>query len=289
VKRITLRILACCFLTTGCAAGKAENIKTIRTDGFSMDYCRFGRGEKTLVILPGLSVESVMKYADAVAAAYAPLTDAFTVFLFDRRKELPEGYSIPDMARDTAAAMRALGLEQASLFGASQGGMIAAVLAAEEPDLAGRLILGSTSARITDERYSVIDRWIRLAKDGKAEELYLAFGEALYPQAVFEQSRDGLKESAKSVTKADLERFVILAEACKGFDMISRIPEIACPVLVIGSRDDRVLGPEGSEEIAEQLKGRPDCELYMYDGYGHAVYDLAPDYKERMLRFLLQE
>jgi len=27
----------------------------------------------------------------------------------------------------------------------------------------------------------------------------------------------------------------------------------------------------------------------MYDGYGHASYDTAPDYKDRILRFLIQE
>ena len=27
---------------------------------------------------------------------------------------------------------------------------------------------------------------------------------------------------------------------------------------------------------------------HMYDGYGHAAYDTAPDYKERVLGFLAQ-
>lgn len=290
-------MLACCILTAWATAGMAvdgtEEMKiqteTVRTDGFSMDYFRFGQGKKVFVILPGLSVDSVMQYANAVAGAYGLMADEYMVYVFDRRKELPEEYSIQEMARDTAKAIRALGLEQVDLFGASQGGMIAMAIAVEEPELVRKLILGSTSARMPDERYNLIDSWVRLAKAGNAEGLYLAFGEALYPETVFEQARDVLKESAKRVTREDLERFVILAESLKDFDMTDRLPQITCPVLVIGSRDDKVLGPEGSEEIAEALKDRPDCELYMYDGYGHAVYDLAPDYKERMLRFLLGE
>ena len=55
---------------------------------------------------------------------------------------------------------------------------------------------------------------------------------------------------------------------------------------MIGSKDDRVLGAEASEQIAENLKGREDVVLYMYDGFGHAAYDTAPDYKERILDFL---
>ena len=72
-----------------------------------MDYFRFGQGGRVLVILPGLSVDSVMKYAGAVADAYAPMARDFTVCVFDRRKELPPSYTIGEMAEDTAAAVRA--------------------------------------------------------------------------------------------------------------------------------------------------------------------------------------
>ena len=93
------------------------------------------------------------------------------------------------------------------------------------------------------------------------------------------------EEGAKSVTEEDLSRFIILAEAVKGFDVSDQLTNIACPVLVLGSKDDVVLGGEASEALFESLKDRPDCELYMYEGYGHAAYDLAPDYKDRMLSF----
>ena len=259
-------------------------IETVQTGGFSMDYSRFGRGEKVLVILPGLSVDSVMKYANTVANAYSLLADEFTVYLFDRRKELPDSYTVYDMARDTAAAVRALGLDKVSIFGASQGGMIALAMAVSDPGLADRLVLGSTAARVGPEQYRVIGQWVQLAEAGNREGLYLAFGEAIYPKDVFEQARSLLAESAKGITEADLTRFVILARGTEGFDLTDQLDRIECPVLVIGSEDDGVLGADASTEIAGQL----DCELYMYDGYGHAAYDIAPDYKERMLHFLSQ-
>ena len=59
-------------------------------------------------------------------------------------------------------------------------------------------------------------------------------------------------------------------------------------MLVLGSRDDRVLGGKASEQIAEQLENSPDCELVMYEDYGHAAYDLAPDYRERLKAFFLR-
>ena len=57
----------------------STNIETLQTNGFDMDYCRFGHGEKTFVILPGLSVQSVMPLAEAVAEAYSGLVEEQTI------------------------------------------------------------------------------------------------------------------------------------------------------------------------------------------------------------------
>ena len=135
-------------------------IETAVTDSFSMDYFSFGNGAKTLVILPGLSAQSVMISADAIASAYSIMADDFTVYVFDRRKELPPDYTVDDMAKDGAAAILSAGLSRVSIFGASQGGMIAMKIAASHPELVEKLVLGSTAARVTDEGFKVIGKWL---------------------------------------------------------------------------------------------------------------------------------
>ena len=252
-----------------------------------MDYFRFGHGKETLVILPGISVQSVIDSADAIAAAYRILTNDYSIYVFDRRNELPSYYSVYDMARDTAEALQILGLDRMSIFGASQGGMIAMVLAIEHPETVQKLILGSTSACISEIACQTVGKWIGQANDGNAAALYLSFGEDIYPRYLFEKSRDFLIEASKSVTRDDLDRFVILAEGMKGFDVSADLVKITCPVLVLGSSDDRVLGPDASAQITDLLNKDTRHELYMYSGYGHAAYDIAPDYKKRMLNFLL--
>ena len=262
-------------------------IETVKTDTFTMDYFKFGQGERTLVIIPGLSVQSVMISANAVASAYQPLTNDFTIYVFDRRKELPASYSVREMARDTAEAFRALDLRQAAVFGASQGGMIAMTMAIEHPDLVQELVLCSTAARMAEARHQAVDQWVKLAQDGDATGLYLAFGEAIFTQDMFEQLRELLVETAKSVTDEDLSRFIILAEGLKDFDVSSELEKITCPVFIVGSKDDQVLGADATDEIAEHLSDKPGFALHMYEGFGHAAYDTAPDFKERMLRFLV--
>lgn len=56
---------------------------------------------------------------------------------------------------------------------------------------------------------------------------------------------------------------------------------VTCPTLVIGSAKDRVFGKRSVEAVAQKL----NCPLFMYDGYGHAVYDEAPDFPRRLYEF----
>jgi len=214
--------------------------ETVKTYSFSMDFFKFGRGRKTLVILPGLSVQSVMLSADAIEKAYCSLENDFTIYVFDRRKELPPVYSIDDMANDTAEAMSAAGIGRACIFGASQGAMTAVI-------------------------------------------------RAIYPQAAFENLHALLTKAARSVTREDLRRFVVLAGAARNFDATRELEMISCPTLIVGDTDDRIFGSGAAYAIIDRMKNNSDVELHLYNGYGHACYDTAPDFKERILRFLMKE
>ena len=260
-------------------------IERVECQDFAMEFFRFGTGARTLVILPGLSVQSVMGSADAVAQAYDALAQDYTIYLFDRRETLPEPYTTQDMGRDTAEAMLALGLKDVYLFGASQGGMMALVIAIEYPELVKKLVLGSTSAHVLPEQFRSIERWIALAEANDPVGLYLAFGEQVYPPAVFAQFREALVAAGKTVTEAELRRFITLAKGIEGFDVSARVAEIRCPVLAIGVFEDAVLDSDATMEIAEKLDLKPDFRLYLYTGYGHAAFDTAPDYRERIKRF----
>ena len=258
----------------------------VEAGSFSVDCLRFGRGADALAIFPGASVLSVMVAADAIEEAYSPLAEDFTVYLLDYRRSFPSPYSVPDMERDAYEALRALKLDRACVFGASLGGMVAQVLAIEHPALVRKLVLGSTAAQVPAGRRQLFERWAALADAGDAKALCLSFGEAVYPPNVFEQLRGQLNDAARAASAEDLARFAGMMRAVMAFDVADELDKIACPVLAIGSSDDRVLGAEGTLQIAGRLGGRPGFETFMYDGYGHAAYDTAPDYRERMLQFL---
>ncbi len=70
---------------------------------------------------------------------------------------MPEEYSVYDMAEDTEKAMDELGLAGAIIYGVSQGGMIAQVIALKRPDLVSRLVLCSTAPYIPEQAHAVYD------------------------------------------------------------------------------------------------------------------------------------
>lgn len=262
---------------------KAE-IRTVTTREFTMEYAVFGEGKKVFVILPGVSLHSVMLSADAIAAAYERFGEAYTVYVFERVSDIPEGYKVADMARDTAAAMRLLGIRGAYVFGASQGGMTAQLLAAGYPELVAKAVLGSTMLREDAFAARVFASLEELVRAGDVVGLNRAFFDKIYPGYYLKKYETAFRVLETQGTPDEMRRFLRELEAMHGFDAREADKNIRCPVLVIGDRSDRILSGNASPELAAYL----GCELYMYDGYGHAVYDLAPDYGKRLADFFAE-
>lgn len=103
---------------------------------WEMDYIRFGRGRKVLILLPGVGdgLKTVRGMALPFALLYRKLAKDFTVYVFSRRVHLPARMTTREMAEDLNSAMEALGLRKAAVVGVSQGGMIAQWLAIDHAD-----------------------------------------------------------------------------------------------------------------------------------------------------------
>lgn len=122
---------------------------SVRIDNTDMAYVSFGKGNSTLIMLPGLGdgLTTVKGMAVPMAVAYRMYAKDYKVYVFSRKNGLEDGYSTKDMARDQAGAMRVLGIGRAKVLGVSQGGMIAQYLAIDYPELVEKLVLAVTSSR----------------------------------------------------------------------------------------------------------------------------------------------
>lgn len=261
----------------------AENL-TVPVNGASLDCARFGRGEKKLVLLPGLSLRDVKSSVQSLAYMYRIFAERYTVYVLDKKTAVSDPCTIQDLAGDTACAMEQLGIRAADVFGISQGGMIAMELAAGYPHLVGKLVLGVTAARTNQVLRSVVENWIRLAENDRFDILTADMVEKMYSEQYVKKYKLVLPLLAKVSKPKDTDRFIALAKSCLCCNAFQRLDKISCPTFVIGGKLDAVVTAEASEEIAQKL----GCGLFLYPQLGHAAYEEAPDFNERVMRFLLQ-
>ncbi len=255
----------------------------IESDGRKIRYAEFGCGKKTFIILPGLSVKSVIDSAAVIKIQYAIFEKDYTVYVIDRNENVSGNYSAEKVAEDVLLCMDKLGIDKADFFGASFGGMVAECIAAKYPERIERLVLGSTCARRIEGSSRAIDLWIALAEKGKRGLLLKQFAAGLYSEKFLEKNADFLDFSGDGITDEELNRFIIYAKCAKNFNIYDDLDKIKCETLIIGAKNDKVIPIAAAEELFDKIK---KSELYIYNEYGHSVFDEAPDYQERILNFL---
>ena len=260
-------------------------IKTVKTEKLEMKYFKFGAGNKPFVIIPGLDITSITRVADSVAAMFDKFTKEFSVYVFDRRSNLPVEYSIWDMADDMAEVMKETGIKNACIYGTSQGGMIAQEIAIKYPELVGKLILASTTSYLTKESKKIIHNWAEIAKTMDLETLAETFVKDIYTEEFGKKYRDILFAGTLSATKEDVDRFQILSKACDGWNAYDALTKIKCDTFVLGAKGDKIFKEKEFLDIAEKI----GCESFIYEGYSHAVYDEALDFLDRVYEFVTKK
>lgn len=252
--------------------------------GGDMDYIRFGSGQKTLVMIPGVGdgLKTVKGLALPFALTYRAFARDFTVYVFSRRVNLAPGTTTRDMAEDANSAMEALGLAHAAIVGISQGGMIAQWLAIDHPDKIRKLVLAVTLSRPNPTVRDVIGRWIDQAKQGNYKGLMLDTAARSYSPKRAKKARRVYSLLGHLGKPTSFDRFCIQAASCVTHDAYALLDRISCPTLVIGGTEDRIVTGEASADIAERI---PECQLYLYEGLGHGLYEEAPDFPDRVKAF----
>ena len=262
---------------------RAENCHLTLSSGV-LDYIRFGSGPKTLVMIPGVGdgLKTVRGMALPFAFLYRSLASDFTVYVFSRRRNLSPGMTTRDMAEDLNSAMESLGLSSVCLVGVSQGGMISQWLAIDHPDKVEKLVLTVTLSRPNETIKDVICRWKEMAGQGDYRGIMLDTAERSYSEKRLKKLRLEYKLLGSMGKPKSFERFIIQADACAMHNTYDLLHQIRCPTLVIGGKEDKIVTGKASEEIADQIT---NCQIFMYDGLGHGLYEEASDFLPRVKAF----
>ena len=259
---------------------------TVPLGNTEMHYASFGSGPKTLVLLPGLSdgLATVKGKAFILAQPYKLFFEKYTVYMFSRKNDLPEGCSIRDMAEDQVRTLKSLGVERFSLLGVSQGGMIAQYIAIDHPEMVEKLVIAVSAPCCSEMSRTVIRQWLEFAEAGDHRSLMIDTAEKSYSPAYLAKYRSMYPIIGRIGKPADgYRRFRVNAEAILGFDASGELSKISCPTLIIGGEEDKIVGAEASRQLHALI---PGSSLHLYPDLGHAAYEEAKDFNKRIFKFL---
>lgn len=255
----------------------------IKLSNTEIDYISFGRGKRPLIMIQGLNTRGIKGAGASLSLMYHLFSKEYKVYFFDRRPDLWEGITSRDLAADIAEAMDVLEIKGADVLGVSQGGIIAQYLAIDRPDLVNKMVLAFTLSQNNDTLISTIKGWISMTEAKDYKSLVRDMAEKMYSDKYLKMYRPFLPLLTMLQKPENDERFITLAMACLNCNTYSELDKIHCPVLVIGAENDKIVTLDASREIAERL----GCELFIYEGLGHAAYEEAKDFNRRVYSFLI--
>ena len=198
-------------------------------------------------------------------------------------------YSLTDMAADGIGLLDALGVEKAHVVGASMGGMIVQLMAANHRDrlLSMTSIMSSSGAPgLPGARADIQRRFmVKRSPDASRDEA-VAFGAELvnafsYP----DPARPDNAHAEMAALAFDRgyypvgSRRQLLAIIADG-SRVERLKTITTPTLVIHGGADPLVPKDGSEDIARHI---PNAQLEIIDEMAH---DLPPSQLGRMVALI---
>ena len=192
----------------------------------------------------------------------------------DSDKPVQNIQTVPEYAEDVIAFMKALGLEGSSVAGHSLGSMTAQAIGYLEPDIASKIMLVETGARMHESPADFLE--MLAMYDGLGIEPELTMDDApelfpLYDSFVCKDHVTYFIEHAK-----DIPRHVMSA-SLKGMyqgDNTRLLQFITADVAVVWGTDEYCFTEEYLNEMKEYL---PDAEYIIYEGATHDVPDERPE------------
>ena len=257
-------------------------IQKVEINDSVMEYIKFWTWKKVFVVIPWLSLKSVLLNPDFVTSAFSKYIDDFTVYLFDRLKVVPEGYSIYDMADDTYNAMSKVWISSCNIFWASQWWMIAQCITVNHPDFVEKLVLWSTASKVESSAVKIFSERIELAKQNRILELIKSFVNIVYCDETIKQFWEMIINSNVDASAEEVRKFIILTNSLLNFDIDDKLWNITTRSYVLWSKNDKIFREEQFINLSEKLHS----DLYLYDDFWHWVYDEAPNFRDRVFDFL---
>jgi pimeloyl-ACP methyl ester carboxylesterase len=272
----------------------------VKTNGIELAYESFGdEAEEVMLLISGLGTQMTrwsVPFCEGLAAA------GYRVIRFDNRdsglsthldrcgspdfvelaialmagKQPEVPYTLYDMAVDAIGLLDALSISRAHVVGRSMGGMIAQIMASEQPErvLSLTSMMSSTgNPALPQAEPEVMRMMTRPAPDPVADESgYLTYS-VDFARRIAGAGSDFDGEAHRALVRDEIRRAYdpggaarqMAAIAVSG-DRRSRLATITAPTLVVHGTDDPLILPACGEDTASSI---PGAEFLLMEGMGH--------------------
>jgi pimeloyl-ACP methyl ester carboxylesterase len=259
------------------AVGGAPDIHYAKSSDLSIAYSVFGDGPD-LVVAPGfISHLDVAWEEPSLVHWYSRLASFRRVIAFDKRgtglsDPASHAPTLEESVDDLRAVMDAAGTERPDVFGVSEGGTMAMLLAAAHPDRVNTLVLYGTFARLVEApdypwgvSREAIETLIELSGSGWGEGIGLGgWAPSRRDDAELRQWWARLQRLAASPGMVR-NIFALYPEV----DIREVLPAIQAPTLVLHRRNDRMVDVDLGRYLADHIPGAKLVEL---DGDDHLFF-----------------
>jgi DNA-binding winged helix-turn-helix (wHTH) protein/pimeloyl-ACP methyl ester carboxylesterase len=193
-----------------------------------------------------------------------------TVLRYDQRGSGLSDWTIQDFSfertvQDLEELIEACGLDQIVLHGGCQGGTAAMAYAARHPERVTKLILVGAFARgwptpdnMANEQFNALLTLIRLGW-GRDNPAFRQLWTTLFMPDATPAEMDWMNELQR-LTSSPENAARMMAEFPRA-NVLDQLPSIACPTIVMHSRDDAVVSVHESRMIAGRIRGARFVEL----------------------------
>ncbi len=257
----------------------APETKYVRSADAHIAYQVVGEGPVDLVVFGALASHIELIWEDPTAARFLQRLARFSrLIIYDKRgvgmsDPSPGGdSSFEKRLEDCLAVLDAVGSEDAVFFGISEGGALAALMAAADPGRVRGIVTFSAYARVVqgpDYPYGVsreaIDALIRRLDEQWDPEALLSW---ILPSVMDDEARRSfwLRFLRQAITPG---QFRVQVEQNAEGDIREVLSLIQAPALIIHGRDDRWIPIDHGRYLAERL---PNARLIELNTGDHIPY-----------------
>ena len=257
-------------------------MSSILVNGIEVEYQIFGEGEP-LLLVHGLG--SCGKDWELQTSVFS---DRYQVIVYDVRghgmSEKPRGpYSVPLFAKDCAALLQSLGIEQVHVVGISMGAMIALQLSIDFPHLVRSLVVVNIGAELIIRSFKdfyqfwqrlLIIRLVGMRRLGKV------LSKRLFPKPEQENLR---KLFVERCAQNDSRAYRDTLKGLVGWSVTDTLHQISCPTLIVAAEYDYT--PLHEKQIfLEQI---PNVQLAVMENAHHGAPMEKPEEFNQLLASFL--